>query len=60
MILIIKEDQRRWKEMIAKQKVNSKWIRDLIEVSIIWNGDPISCMKTFGDDHCMLCMREKN
>ena len=45
--------------MIAKQKVNSKWIRYLIEVSIIWNGNPISCMKTFGDDHCMLCMREK-
>ena len=26
---------------------------------LIWQGNPISCMKTFGKEVCLLCMRER-
>ena len=34
-------------------------IRKLAKVSILWQGKPISNMKTFGKLNCSLCMRER-
>jgi hypothetical protein len=33
--------------------------RDLISCSIIWKGDPITAVKTFGKNSCKLCNRER-
>ena len=34
-------------------------VRRLIEVDILWEGNPISAVKTFGKECCTLCMRER-
>ena len=31
----------------------------MVEVKILWQGDPIQCMKSFGTKTCSLCMRER-
>jgi hypothetical protein len=33
--------------------------RDLIKCEILWQGNPISCVKTFGKNTCSLCNRER-
>ena len=33
--------------------------RKLVEVSIEWQGNPISCNKSFGKLNCTLCMKER-
>ena len=33
-------------------------MRKFIETDIIWQGNPISCIKTFGKLNCKLCMQE--
>ena len=39
--------------------VSRSEVRKLLDVEIIWQGKPISCMKTFGKNTCSLCMRER-
>jgi len=34
-------------------------IREIVTVEIVWKGNPIGCMKTFGKKTCALCMRER-
>ena len=34
-------------------------VREIMQVEILWQGKPISCMKTFGKNSCSLCMRER-
>jgi hypothetical protein len=34
-------------------------IRKMMKVKIIWQGNAISCMKSFGKLNCSLCMRER-
>jgi hypothetical protein len=34
-------------------------LRRLMKFQILWQGNPISCMKTFGKLNCALCMRER-
>ena len=31
----------------------------MVEVDILWQGEAISCMKTFGKPSCRLCMQER-
>ena len=42
-----------------KGQVNIAQIRKLMKVSILWQGRPISNMKTFGKLNCTLCMSER-
>jgi hypothetical protein len=28
-------------------------------VDILWKGNPITCMKTYGTNYCILCMEER-
>ena len=30
-----------------------------MSVDILWEGNPITCMKTYGTNHCVLCMEER-
>ena len=34
-------------------------VRKLVDVEILWQGDPIKCMKSFGKKTCALCMKER-
>jgi hypothetical protein len=34
-------------------------LRRMMKVKIIWQGNAISCMKSFGKLNCSLCMRER-
>ena len=34
-------------------------MRDLVEVKVIWRGNPISCVKSYGKLNCQLCMNER-
>ena len=42
-----------------KKNVEVKDIRNLIKMSILWKGQPISCNKSFGKLNCYLCMNER-
>ena len=35
-----------------------KNVRDIIEVSILWEGNPISVSKSFGKANCSICIKE--
>ena len=35
-----------------------KEIRDLYTMEVLWHGNPISTVKTFGTNHCILCNQE--
>ena len=37
-------------------KVKRKDVRSMVKMDILWQGNPISCMKTFGQLNCRLCM----
>ena len=41
------------------KKVPLSEIRAIVKTEILWQGNAISCMKTFGKMLCRLCMREK-
>jgi hypothetical protein len=34
-------------------------LRDKLSCSILWQGDPFSCSKTFGNLSCKLCQKER-
>jgi len=34
-------------------------VRKHMSVDILWEGNPITCMKTYGTNHCVLCMQER-
>jgi hypothetical protein len=34
-------------------------MRDVLSCSILWQGDPFSCSKTFGKLSCKLCQKER-
>ena len=40
-------------------KPSNKELREMMKYQIIWQGNLISCMKTFGKEGCSLCMRER-
>ena len=40
-------------------KPSNPELRKKMKYQILWQGDPISCMKTFGKLNCSLCMRER-
>ena len=40
-------------------KPTSKQIRDIMDIDVIWKGNPISCVKSFGKVNCSLCMKER-
>ena len=42
-----------------KNTIRTRDIRAMVKMDIIWQGDPISCMKTFGTNSCKLCMKER-
>ena len=41
------------------KKVRTSDVRDLVEVKVIWRGNPISCVKSYGKLNCQLCMNER-
>ena len=34
-------------------------IKSMVEISVVWQGNPITCIKGFGKHCCSLCMRER-
>ena len=42
-----------------QNSIRTRDIRAMVKMDIIWQGDPISCMKTFGTNSCKLCMKER-
>ena len=34
-------------------------IKSMVEISVVWKGNPITCMKGFGKHCCSLCMKER-
>ena len=36
-----------------------KHVREIIDVEILWEGNPISVSKSFGKESCSLCMKER-
>jgi hypothetical protein len=40
-------------------KPTSDELRKMMKVKIVWQGNVISCMKSFGKLNCSLCMRER-
>ena len=45
---------------IGRDKITVGQIRPIISVEILWQGNPIGCMKTFSKRTCVLCMRERS
>ena len=43
----------------GKKRFSNKEVRDTMEMSVLWCGDPISCHKSFGKWSCCLCMKEQ-
>lgn len=43
----------------AGVKITVGNIRPLVKTEILWQGNIISCMKTFGKLECCLCMQER-
>ena len=50
----IKKDKKKKIDLVSISQ-----IRKLAKVSILWQGKPISNMKTFGKLNCSLCMKER-
>ena len=42
-----------------KEKLGIGEARSIVDVSIEWQGKPISCCKSFGKLNCSLCMKER-
>ena len=40
-------------------KPMNEQLRRIMKYQILWQANPISCMKTFGKLNCALCMRER-
>jgi hypothetical protein len=40
-------------------KLNVREAPTKVKVSILWQGNPISCNKSFGKMNCFLCMKER-
>ena len=43
----------------SDEDVRRKHVREMVKMEILWQGDAISCMKSFGQLNCHLCMRER-
>ena len=48
-----------FKTVSKNSQISSGDIRKITKVSILWQGNPISSMKTFGKINCNLCMMER-
>ena len=48
-----------FKTVSKNSQVSSRDIREITRVNILWQGNPISSMKTFGKINCNLCMMER-
>jgi hypothetical protein len=46
-------------DLLTYLKPTSDEIRKMMKVKIVWQGNVISCMKSFGKLNCSLCMRER-
>ena len=44
--------------MIEHEKVHARDVRALTKIEIMWQGNPIACMKSFNKMSCRLCMKE--
>jgi hypothetical protein len=47
------------KDMEKEGRTTRKDIREIVRVEVLWKGNPISVMKTFGQVNCTLCMKER-
>ena len=47
------------KQFINFNEINNRIQRNSIHCSVIWQGNPISAVKTFGTANCMLCAKER-
>ena len=47
------------RELVNFEKINNNLQRNSITCSIIWKGNPISAVKTFGTVNCTLCTKER-
>ena len=41
------------------ESINPQLQRSQLSYRILWQGNPISAVKTFGKDHCVLCSKER-
>jgi hypothetical protein len=46
---------------LVPQGTSKKSVKDFVKVKvdILWQGDPLSCVKTFGTRDCKLCSKER-
>ena len=41
------------------RRIGIQDVRAIVRTEILWEGNPISCLKTFGKYSCRLCMQER-
>ncbi len=41
------------------EDVARRMVRDIVDMEVVWQGNAISCMKSFGKLSCRLCMKER-
>lgn len=41
------------------EDITRQMVRNKVDMEIVWQGDAISCMKSFGQLSCRLCMKER-
>jgi len=44
---------------IKEDNITAQKIRNINKLEILWQGNPISCVKSFGKPSCSLCMKER-
>ena len=47
------------RQLVNFEKVSNTLQRNTIHCSVIWQGNPISAVKTFGTTNCVLCAKER-
>ena len=47
------------RQLVNFEKVSNTLQRNTIHCSVIWQGNPISAVKTFGTANCALCAKER-
>jgi len=54
-------DEEKLKEFLKVEEVKATVgnVRKMVKMEVLWQGNPIKCMKSFGKRTCVLCMKER-
>ncbi len=47
------------KDKTGEERLNNTMQRNMIDIEILWQGNPISCVKSFRTSNCKLCTKER-